>query len=103
MRCRRSRRPRPTYTLCATGPAASLPAQLLAAARRLKAPLATAQAGVTRARDQIHAVDPSGLFGPVRSGVDEFSQGLDTLSAELASLVAADNAVLKGAASVPAA
>jgi hypothetical protein len=79
------------------------PTQLLAAARRLKAPLATAQAGVTRAREQIHAVDPSGLLGPVRSGVDEFSQGLDTLSAELASLVAADNAVLKAAASVPAA
>lgn len=71
------------------------PAQLVAAARRLKAPLATAQAGVARARAQVDAVDPSGLFGPVRSGVDQFSRGLDQLRTELASLVALDNAALK--------
>jgi len=72
-------------------------ADLAASARRLKAPLATAQDGVHRAQAQIAAVDPSGLFGPVRSGVEEFSQGLDTLNAELSSLIAADNAALKAA------
>jgi hypothetical protein len=66
-------------------------------AKRLKTPLATAQAGVARAREQINAIDPAGLFGPVRTGVRELSSGLDTLSAELASLVAADNAALKAA------
>ena len=71
------------------------PAQLVAVAKRLKTPLATAQAGVARAREQINAIDPAGLFGPVRTGVRELGSGLDTLSAELASLVAADNAALK--------
>jgi hypothetical protein len=73
------------------------PAQLVAAAKRLRTPLTTAQAGVARARDQITAVDPAGLFGPVRTGVQEFSSGLDTLSTELASLLAADAAALKAA------
>ena len=73
------------------------PAQLVAAAKRLRTPLTTAQAGVARARDQITAVDPASLFGPVRTGVQEFSSGLDTLSTELASLLAADAAALKAA------
>ena len=73
------------------------PAQLVAAAKRLRTPLTTAQAGVARARDQITAVNPAGLFGPVRTGVQEFSSGLDTLSTELASLLAADAAALKAA------
>ena len=73
------------------------PAELATVARRLKTPLATAQAGVAQAQEQIAAVDPATLFAPVRSGVQEFSSGLDTLSAELASLVAANNAVLKAA------
>lgn len=79
------------------------PAQLVAVARRLSGPLATARAGVSQARAQVAAVDPASLFGPVRSGVREFSRGLDTLSAELASLTAADNALLTAAGAAGAA
>lgn len=78
------------------------PAQLLAAAKRLKTPLVTAQAGVVLARQQVSAVDPASLFGPVREGVRQFSAGLDTLNSQLTSLITADNAVLKAAATAGA-
>jgi hypothetical protein len=71
------------------------PAQALAAARRLKAPLATAKAGVDQARSEIHAVDPAGLTGPIRTGVRQLSDRLDQLSGELTSLIAADTAALR--------
>ena len=73
------------------------PKELAAAAQRLKAPLTDAKAGVDRARQEIRAVDAAGLIAPVRSGVVEFSAGLDRLSAELASLLAADSTALKAA------
>lgn len=73
------------------------PAQALAAARRLKAPLATAKAGVDQARSEIHAIDPAGLIGPLRTGVRELSDRLDQLSGELTSLIAADNTALRAA------
>jgi hypothetical protein len=78
------------------------PSELLAAARRLKAPLLSAQAGVALARAQVASVDPATLFAPVRAGVREFSQGLDALNSELTSLIATDNAVLKAAATAGA-
>jgi Tfp pilus assembly protein FimT len=71
------------------------PAQAVAAARRLKTPLATAKTGVDEARTQIHAVDQSGLVGPVRTGVRELAERLDQLGGELTSLVGADDAALK--------
>ena len=71
------------------------PIQLLAVARRLQAPLATAQTGVRQAQAQIGAVDPASLMGPVRTGVEQFSSGLDTLATELKSLVTTDAAAIK--------
>jgi hypothetical protein len=71
------------------------PVQLLAVARRLQGPLATAQAGVHRAQAQIETVDTASLFGPVRTGVTQFSSGLDTLSTELKALITTDNAAIK--------
>jgi hypothetical protein len=71
------------------------PVQLLAVARRLQAPLATAQTGVRQAQAQIGAVDPATLMGPVRTGVDQFNSGLDRLAAELQALVTADAAAIK--------
>jgi hypothetical protein len=83
------------------GAATSLtPAQLLAAARRAKSPLASAKAGVAAARAQIDAVDPAGLAGPVRTGVEQFSSRLQTLQTELTSLIAADDAALKAGAAL---
>lgn len=79
------------------------PRQLVAAAQRLKAPLVNAKAGVDSARGQIGAVNPAGLFAPVRSGVQQFDSGLDQLSRELASLIAADSAALKAAGALGAA
>jgi hypothetical protein len=73
------------------------PAQAIAAARRLKTPLATSKAGVDRARSEIHAVDPAGLMGPIRTGVRELADRLDQLGTELSALVAADDAALKAA------
>jgi hypothetical protein len=73
------------------------PAQALAAARRLKAPLATAKAGVDQARGEIHSIDPAGLMAPLRTGVRELSDRLDQLSAELTSLIAADDTALRAA------
>jgi hypothetical protein len=72
------------------------PAQVLAAAKRVKVPLTTAQAGVVRAQSQISAVDPDTLFGPVRSGVQQLNTGLAQFNAELRSLITLDSAVLKG-------
>jgi hypothetical protein len=71
------------------------PVQLLAVARRLQAPLATAQAGVHQAQAQIGTVDSSSLFGPVRTGVAQFTSGLDRLSTELKALITTDNAAIK--------
>jgi len=76
------------------------PVQLLAAARRLRAPLATAQTGVRQAQAEIGAVDPATLMGPVRDGVDQFNSGLSTLATELQSLVTTDNAVIKAGAAL---
>jgi hypothetical protein len=76
------------------------PAQALAAAQRLRAPLTTAKAGVDQARTEIHAVDPAGLIGPLRTGVRQLSDRLDQLSVELTSLIAADSAALRAAAAV---
>ena len=78
------------------------PAQALAAARRLKAPLDTAKAGVDQARTEIHAVDPAGLIGPIATGVSELSDRLDQLSNELTALIATDNAALRAAAALGA-
>ncbi len=74
------------------------PAQVLAVARRLKAPLAQAKAGVGLARQQIAAADTSGLMGPVRTGVNQLSSGLAQMDAELSTLITTDNAVLKAGA-----
>lgn len=79
------------------------PRQLVAAAQRLKTPLVDAKAGVDSARGQIGAVNPDSLFAPVRSGVQQFDSGLDQLSRELASLIAADTTALKAAGTLGAA
>jgi hypothetical protein len=76
------------------------PAQVLAVAKRLKAPLATAQGGVVRAQSQIAAVDPDTLFAPVRSGVTQLSSGLAQFATELRTLIALDSAVLKTSAAL---
>lgn len=73
------------------------PAQAIAAARRLKAPLATAKAGVDQARTEIRSIDPAGLMAPLRTGVRELSDRLDQLSGELTALIAADNTALRAA------
>jgi hypothetical protein len=77
------------------------PRQIATAAQRLKTPLANAKTGVDQARAQIAAVDPAGLFGPVRTGVQEFRSGLDQLSTELTVLIAADDAAVKAAGALP--
>jgi hypothetical protein len=76
------------------------PAQIVAAAQRLKAPLANAKAGVDRARALIAAVDPAGLMAPVRTGVQQFRSKLDQLSVELTALIAADDAAIKAASAL---
>lgn len=78
------------------------PKQLVQAAQRLKAPLASAKAGLDRARSQIQAVDPATLMGPVRTGVQQFASGLDELDRDLTALIAADDAALKAAGAVGA-
>ena len=83
----------------ATGAGLS-PAQLIAAARRLKAPLTTAQAGVATAQAQIATIDTSQLFSPVRTGVNQLSSGLQTLHTELTALLTADKAALQAAAAL---
>jgi hypothetical protein len=84
-----------------TNPSGDLtPSQLLAVARRLQAPLATAQVGVRQAQAQIGAVDPSTLMGPVRSGVDQFNSGLATLATELKALITTDAAAIKAGAAL---
>jgi hypothetical protein len=76
------------------------PAEAIAAARRLKTPLATAKTGVDQARTEIHAIDLTGLVAPLRTGVRELGDRLDQLSVELTALVAADNAALRAAGAV---
>jgi hypothetical protein len=78
------------------------PKELVAAARRLKAPLATAQAGVARAQQQIATVDTAHLFGPVRDGVNQFSSGLATLQVELKALIKVDSAAVEAGAALGA-
>jgi hypothetical protein len=84
------------------GAGQSSPAQLVAAAKRLQAPLRTANAGVTLARSQISSVDPAGLTGPVRTGVDQLDSGLGTLQRTLASLIQLDGVGLKASAAAGA-
>jgi hypothetical protein len=78
------------------------PSQLLAIARRLQKPLATAQSGVDQARVEISAVDPATLIAPVRSGVEQFSSGLETFSTELTALRKADAAIIAAGAALGA-
>jgi hypothetical protein len=73
------------------------PRQVAAAAQRLKTPLAGAKTGIDQARSQIATVDPAGLLGPVRSGVQQFKTGLDQLSAALTTLITADDAAVNAA------
>ena len=80
------------------GASQSSPAQLVAAAKQLQVPLRTADAGVTRARAQISGVDPAGLMGPVRTGVEQLDSGLATLQGTLATLIRLDSTGLKAAA-----
>jgi hypothetical protein len=71
------------------------PAQLLAAAKAVRTPLSTADAGVKAARAQIATVDPAQLHQPIRSGVEKFDSELGTLQSALDTLTTLDAKVLK--------
>lgn len=73
------------------------PAQLRAAAKAVRTPLSTADAGVKLARGQIATVDPAQLHEPIRSGVERFDRELGNLQTALDTLTTLDAQALKAA------